>query len=877
MSRPVPVVAHTHWDREWHVPFEAFQLRLAGVIEGVLDTLEDDPAWPAFLLDGQVALLDDYLAIRPGARKRIEALVTARRLNIGPWYVLMDEFCVSGETIIRNLQLGMERAGSFGPPQHVGYLPDMFGHNSQMPQLLTLAGIGHAVVWRGVPDAIRRTAFWWQAPDGSRVRAEYLPVGYANGAFLPDDPAALVRRVEALEAESGELLDGPESPLLLMNGTDHQSIQPFVPAVLAGANQTQDRYRFSLTSLPDYLVQAPTEGMPCWSGELRSGARAPILAGTVSNRTDIKAAAAAAEISLERLAEPLAALWLPPDLWPQETLDRAWLETIRNSAHDSICACSSDEVTRAVIHRYDVASSLAATVIQDASDIAGVATAGNGPVVLNPSAHPRTGAVELVLPGEIPPEGTQVLGYEPGGTEARQATGADLGQVLGDLTAHGWLGEAGKCTEATVAVEDGVPQLSLVYDPSRRPEPTTASAIAEAWALAGARPDAPLTVRVDRPPTQKVVALIRDVPGFGWAAWTPEPLPFEPVRADNDRLDNGVVRLTVDPHLGTFSIGDLTGLDRLVDGPDAGDTYNYSLPSPQTKVDLPDNVEVHVLESGPVRGRLRIVRSFEWPAGLGTSSLRQVEVTTDLVLVAGERAVRVETRFDNPCRDHRLRTEFRLPTPTETTTAGCVFASVTRKKAEGGPREPSLSTYPARGFVSAGGLTILHEGVREYELIDDGSALALTILRATGILSRPATAARPNIAGPPIPVEDAQMLGPVRARYALVVGNADPWRLAEDLWTPMPVVPSTATGKLPPRGSRLEVHSAKVSSLRRYGDRIEMRVFNPSDRANPVEIPGRAGIFVDLCGRELGRWEERFELRPWEIKTVLLDDTSLDR
>ena len=67
----------------------------------------------------------------------------------------------------------------------VGYLPDMFGHVAQMPQLLRLAGIEHAVVWRGVPAAIDRTAFWWEAPDGSRVRAEYLYGSYSNGRDLP--------------------------------------------------------------------------------------------------------------------------------------------------------------------------------------------------------------------------------------------------------------------------------------------------------------------------------------------------------------------------------------------------------------------------------------------------------------------------------------------------------------------------------------------------------------------------------------------------------------------------------------------------------------------------------------------------------------------
>ena len=107
----------------------------------------------------------------------------------------MDEFLVSGETIVRNLQEGIRRGSAFGGVMEVGYLPDMFGHVAQMPQILSLAGFGHAVVWRGVPSAVDRTAFRWHAPDGSSVRAEYLVAGYGNGAALPEDAKALVRRL----------------------------------------------------------------------------------------------------------------------------------------------------------------------------------------------------------------------------------------------------------------------------------------------------------------------------------------------------------------------------------------------------------------------------------------------------------------------------------------------------------------------------------------------------------------------------------------------------------------------------------------------------------------------------------------------------------
>ncbi len=149
--RHVAIVPHTHWDREWYEPFQSFRLRLVRMLDTLIPLLEGDPSYARFLLDGQMAVVDDYLEVRPENEARIRALAAARRLSMGPWYILMDEFLVSGETIVRNLQSGMLRGAAFGGAMEVGYLPDMFGHIAQMPQILRLAGFEHAVVWRGVP------------------------------------------------------------------------------------------------------------------------------------------------------------------------------------------------------------------------------------------------------------------------------------------------------------------------------------------------------------------------------------------------------------------------------------------------------------------------------------------------------------------------------------------------------------------------------------------------------------------------------------------------------------------------------------------------------------------------------------------------------
>ncbi|HEX2453770.1 MAG TPA: hypothetical protein VHI99_08710, partial [Vicinamibacterales bacterium] len=180
-------VPHTHWDREWYRPFQSFRMSLVDVVDEVLDQLEGDEQLQ-FMLDGQLATVDDYLEIRPENEERIRALVQAGRLAIGPWQTLVDEFLVDGETTFRNLETGLGRAADFGGAMRVGYLPDMFGHVAQMPQILRLAGLETAVVWRGVPTAVDFHRFVWEGADGFSVVAEYLPEGYGNAAQLFDEP-----------------------------------------------------------------------------------------------------------------------------------------------------------------------------------------------------------------------------------------------------------------------------------------------------------------------------------------------------------------------------------------------------------------------------------------------------------------------------------------------------------------------------------------------------------------------------------------------------------------------------------------------------------------------------------------------------------------
>src|SRR5512133_1625186 len=415
----VGIVPHTHWDREWYAPFQVFRARLVRLLDELLPLLERDLSYARFLLDGQTVVVDDYLEVRPAASHTLRRLAATGRLSVGPWMVLMDEFMVSGETIVRDLQLGLRRATDLGGAMQVGYLPDMFGHIAQMPQILRLAGFEHAVVWRGVPSTVTQTAFAWEAPDGSSLRAEYL-----NGRDLPDDAKQLVARARSYELELGPARL-PDGSMLLMNGTDHQMPQPWLGRVVAEANEAQDDYRFVVTSLAEYLPRQPTEGLTTVRGELRSGARANVLMGVASNRVDVHQACAVAERALERRAEPLSALLLPADRYPDALLAIAWQKLVENSAHDSSCACSDDEVVDQVIVRYREARQIGDVLAREA--IRQLATEVDTPagstLVVNPTQARRGGLLSVHVPGEGPfhfvtPDGrpcpTQELGVLTG-------------------------------------------------------------------------------------------------------------------------------------------------------------------------------------------------------------------------------------------------------------------------------------------------------------------------------------------------------------------------------------------------------------------------------------------------------------------------------
>ncbi|MEH0935347.1 glycoside hydrolase family 38 N-terminal domain-containing protein [Micromonospora psammae] len=914
MAEPteIIVVPHTHWDREWYEPFQRFRLRLVALLDEVFERMERDPR-QRFTLDGQLAAVDDYLEVRPERREQVLALVRAGRLAVGPWQILLDEFLCSGENIVRNLERGLARSAELGGAMPVGYLPDMFGHIAQMPQILAGAGLAHACVFRGVPDRVRTHAFAWQAPDGTAVRAEYLPGGYGNAAGLMDDAALVTRRATDLAARLGAWRpDGGGSPILAMYGTDHAAPAPDAPDLLAAADL--DGTRLRLGTLAEYFATQPTtvDGLPVVAGELRSHARANILPGVISVRAHLKQAMGRAERRVERYAEPLAALWHDPSV--QRFLDMAWTRLIDASCHDSVTGCGCDETAEQVAARLAEADQLGRAVCDLVGARLAAAVPHDGYLLFNPSPTPRTALVRLDV--EAPGDAAPGLAGADGRVVTAQVLDRARTLLADDLVptaelpavltrVHGRELYGQEITRWSVSPADA----TLTFEVARHGDPAFDVEDVR-LALADAGQSDRWRVRIVAAPRLTVAALV-DVPALGHAAVRPVALPAGaamasgPVTVDDRIMDNGLLRVEVVED-GTLRLStpdglSVDGVGRIVDGGDVGDSYNYAPPAADELIDKPRAVRTVVRHEGPIVAVVDVVREYRWPvaadvdAGSRAVDREAITVTTRVELRTGERFARLHIDFDNRCDDHRVRLHLPLPSPARSSYAEGQFAVVERGlTAEGGGGEVPLPTFPASGFVAAGGpegsLAVVLTQPTEYELADSGRELAITLLRSIGMLSRNRHALRDEPAGPQLPTPLAQCRGgrsielailPFRGAWheAGVVEATEAYR-HELLAFPGTSEPSTVL-PAPVAGLAVDGPGVALTSVRDRGGRTELRVVaqTPADTTAVIRA-GRAlrGAWrVDLLGRagaQLvvdGDGIVRLPLRAWEIATVQLD------
>lgn len=883
------IIPHTHWDREWYEPHDVFRARLVRMMDRLLDLLETEPDY-RFTLDGQSAAIEDYLEIRPEERERVQAAVRRGQLALGPFQILLDEFACDGETIIRNLERGIRSARRLGGEMRVGYLPDMFGHAAQMPQILRGFGIVDAVMWRGVPDAVRRHAFMWEAPNGDDVRAEYLWDGYGSALKLFEPVEKLPQLVADYVAANAEWFMGED--IAGMYGTDHIAPREDLAEIVRRYNGEGHDLPMRIATLEEVVVSRDHDpralaALPRVLGEMRAAARGNLLPGVLSIRPALKAAMARAERDLTT-AERLDALIGGTSR--TSFFERGWGLVIESTAHDSVTGCGVDTTAEQVETRLHVATHTARGAIDIVLDSLGALAPQGSVAVFNQVGWPRRVQAELVVDGTTVPDGAQQLELLPTVLGDERLTTVELPRILRRIHGQELFGKLIRTWSW-----EGDDLRFEVADEAAGDFDLSVFAAAVEQRVGASDPDKIWRVHTVVPPSQRVlVAGGLDGLSAGALSIQDSGPADEPVRFRDGVLSNGLVEVAVrddglvdlrDPASGVELLGALG----VIDEGDCGDTYNYG-PTRDDAITHPDGVDVEVLEDGPLRGRVLIRRSYRVPVGLDAGDRNRrcaetVEMVVDTVveLRESESFLRVRVTTLNPARDHRVRVlvPTRQQGVTGSASAGQYGVTERGREAEGGWGEHPLPTFPATRFVHAGEVGVLVDRLVEYEVLDGSAAdqLALTVLRGVGLMSVNLHPLRDEPAGSELPTPAAQYLGrEVELSFGIDLRSPD-WSDSEimrhsDTFRFEPVQVTGAGQRAGAADVGFTTHGrAVLESLRRSDGDLEARLVNYSRSATPLRV--RAEGTWDRCDLSGAVLERNLDL--WDTQVPAAGIVTLRR
>ncbi len=401
------LIAHTHWDREWYHSMELYRFRLIEVVERLKNILASEECHHSFFFDGQTIPFEEYLEVRPEDEAFFAEQVKSGRLHIGPFYLLLDEQLVNGESYLRNLLLGQRTVKKYGGKADIGYMPDNFGHISQTPQILAGFGIDNIVMWRGFDiDADTPTETWWQGADGTRIKAVLLLCGYSSAAGAdPADPDSFTRPFESIKILKQH---APTATILLLHGIDHSFPHHQMTQIAATLDNADSEVKVKLSDFSSYFNDIPWDKLPCQlHNELIKSIH---MDGTFSSRLHLKQLNRLCETRLFAHAEPLTTLaWLNGAAYPTADIRRTWRKLIQSQPHDSITGCHADRVARDMETRLASAAEMADYLRCHGFDrLAGVKSDYQNPAeakviaVFNPLPSPckRVIRTEIFLPAD---------------------------------------------------------------------------------------------------------------------------------------------------------------------------------------------------------------------------------------------------------------------------------------------------------------------------------------------------------------------------------------------------------------------------------------------------------------------------------------------
>lgn len=837
------IVSHTHWDREWYMTYQQFRRRFVKMMDHLLEIFWENPEFRSFTLDGQTIILHDYLEIRPEKRDQIVKLVKNGKLIIGPWFTQPNEFMVSGEAMIRNLILGYRECGRFGKVMKVCYLPDAFGHISQLPQIMAGFGMQDAVLWRGLPRGYQ-TVFKWKGADGTECLVFNLISAYGNASDLPVSLEEFTRINDSTEFQCKGLRErintiisrlaprAAEPHLLLFNGVDHSFAQADLPEIIKKINANIPDVKAVQASLPSHIrevreyhgnTNTPFQSV---SGELRDPSEGEILPASQSTRTEVKIQSFHSESMFEKWMEPFSAYcWLLGHQYPKAEIWKAWSYLLENHAHDSMACSNVDPSYHQIMAKFEWAIELGQDIISEQ-----LQKICNG-----------------ISSGESVPEKTLTV-FNPLGWERNNVVTATI--------------------DIPSALKIKFPKL--MDGENEVPMSVSGARMGADVVKFNPRKGHPDGITVDR---YEVSFRASDVPANGYRALRitdggkAKRLQRGMLKADNV-IENEFLRVKINPN-GTLDVFDkrtkhsYRSVHYFEDSGERGNGFVYEAPARDKVINsLSSSARISLVENNPLKASFTIETTMDLPESatpdMNARSDRRVacKIISTVTLLAGSPRIDVRTVVDNRAKDHRLRVVIPTDIKSDYSYAEQPFDVVRRDvklpDLNNYPKEKPMPFHPQLSFtdVSDGkkGLMLVNHGLYEYEVKDDESrSIALTLLRCLDRIYGGAFSTCEEIRIP-----EAQCLGERVFNYSIIPHSGtwrEAYRDAKEYLHPMKAVierpleeeslanyrPPENAAPLPGKTSFIEIGSGNISisAVKKHETResLVVRIFNLAEKA----------------------------------------------
>jgi alpha-mannosidase len=332
----IHAVGNSHIDMAWLWPWTETVEVVRNTFQSVLDLMRE---YPDFTFTMSSARTYEWIEEKyPDMFKQIEERVREGRWEvIGGMWIEPDLNMPDGESLTRQILVGKRYFQSrFGVDVKIGWNPDSFGYNWQLPQIYKKSGMGYFVtqklLWAHEFTTFPYKLFWWQAPDGSRLLT-YFPRDYAGGIDGPSMANDL--SVWGPSIYGPKLSDTPEIMHLYGVG-DHgggPTRQMLDNAeVLMSPKTVYPRFELGTATgfFDDLEKKLPSMNVPTWNGELYF----QYHRGVFTTQAETKRRIRRSEETMLN-AEKFASLaLLDGRSYPLEEMNRAWKRLLFDDFHD---------------------------------------------------------------------------------------------------------------------------------------------------------------------------------------------------------------------------------------------------------------------------------------------------------------------------------------------------------------------------------------------------------------------------------------------------------------------------------------------------------------------------------------------------------------